>query len=71
MPTRAIGRKTPAMVKPPKTAPSCTDSHAYAVTNRKINSINEAKAAIADQMKKADGLNPEDDIVTPTFSRPR
>src|ERR1700730_14303053 len=54
MPTSATSRKTPAMASPPKTAPSCTDSHAYPVTHRKTNTTNKAQAAIADPMKKVD-----------------
>ena len=47
MPISATSRKTPAMASPPKTAPSCTDSHAYPVTHRKTNTTNTAQAAIA------------------------
>src|ERR1700722_20242578 len=54
MPISATSRKTPAMASPPKTAPSCTDSHAYPVTHRKTNTTNTAQAAIADPMKKVD-----------------
>ena len=55
-PTTAINRKTPAVARPPKTGPSWMDSHAYPVTDKKINASRAAPPATASETRKPRSL---------------